>query len=109
MTDTGIKLGIICKNKNCGYCLTDKCMYPQRAFCLNISENGICENFVEKEKRQKEVSELFGQLRSEVLSDKYLYNALVASIESAIRELPTKIDRECAARRIADRIVGREE
>lgn len=109
MTDTGIKLGIICKNKNCGYCLTDRCIYPQRAFCLNISESGKCENFVEKEKIQKEISELFGQLRTEVLANKELYNALVASIESALKEISPHIDRECAASRIADRIIGREE
>ena len=108
MTDTGIKLGIICKNKKCGYCLSDRCIFPQRAFCLNISENGMCENFVEKEKCQREVSELFGQIRAEILADNNLYNALVSSIESAIKELPPRIDRECAAKRIADRIIGRE-
>lgn len=53
--------------------------------------------------------ELIIELRNQLLSDKELYNALVASIESAIKELPPRIDRECAARRIADRIIGREE
>ncbi len=53
--------------------------------------------------------ELINKLRNELLSDKELYNAFVASIESAIKELPPHIDRECAARRIADRIIGREE
>lgn len=48
-------------------------------------------------------------LRHGLLTDKELYNALVASIESAIKELPPRIDRECAARIIADRIIGREE
>lgn len=52
--------------------------------------------------------ELITELRNQFLSDKELYNAFVASIESAIRELPPRIDRECAARRIADRIIGRE-
>lgn len=53
--------------------------------------------------------ELINKLRNELLSDKELYNAFVASIESAIKELPPHIDRECAARRIADRIIGSEE
>lgn len=48
-------------------------------------------------------------LRHGLLTDKELYNALVASIESAIKELPPRIDRECAAKIIADRIIGREE
>lgn len=48
-------------------------------------------------------------IRHSFLADKTLYNAFVASIESAIKELPSCIDRECAARRIADRIIGREE
>lgn len=53
--------------------------------------------------------EIINKLRNELLSDKELYNAFVASIESALKEVPTHIDRECAARRIADRIIGREE
>lgn len=48
-------------------------------------------------------------LRHSIITDKVLYDAFVASIESAIEELPPHIDRECAARRIADRIIGREE
>lgn len=48
-------------------------------------------------------------VRDNIIEDKVLYNAFVASIESAIKELPPHIDRECAARRIADRIIGREE
>lgn len=48
-------------------------------------------------------------VRDNIIEDKVLYDAFVASIESAIKELPPCIDRECAARRIADRIIGREE
>lgn len=48
-------------------------------------------------------------LRHSIITDKVLYDAFVASIESATKELPPHIDRECAARRIADRIIGREE
>lgn len=52
--------------------------------------------------------ELFRKLQSALIEDKFLYDAFVASIESAIKELPSCIDRECAARRIADRVIGRE-
>lgn len=48
-------------------------------------------------------------IRHSFCSDGELYDAFVASIKSAIRELPPRIDRECAAKRIADRIIGVEE
>lgn len=48
-------------------------------------------------------------VRDNLIKDEVLYNCFVASIESVIRELPPRIDRECAAKRIADRIIGREE
>lgn len=57
----------------------------------------------------QENTELFQKLQEALTEDKFLYNAFVASIESAIKELPKHIDRKCAARRIADRIAGREE
>lgn len=57
----------------------------------------------------QENTELFRKLQSALIEDKVLYDAFVASVESAIKELPTRIDRTCAARRIADRIIGREE
>ena len=47
-------------------------------------------------------------IRHSFLTDKILYDAFVASIESAIKELPLCIDGECAAGRIADRIIGRD-
>lgn len=47
-------------------------------------------------------------VRNNLIEDEALYDAFVASIESTIRELPPKIDRECVARRIADRIIGTE-
>lgn len=56
----------------------------------------------------QENTELFRKLQSALIEDKVLYSAFVASIESAIKELPLRIDGECAARRIADRIIGRE-
>lgn len=57
----------------------------------------------------QENTELFRKLQSALIEDKVLYDAFVASIESAIKELPPRIDSEYAARRIADRIIGREE
>ena len=56
----------------------------------------------------QENTELFQKLQYALTEDKVLYDAFVASIESALKELPLRIDRECAARRIADRIIGRE-
>lgn len=56
----------------------------------------------------QENTELFRKLQSALIEDKVLYDAFVASIESAIKELPPHIDRECAAKRIVGRIIGRE-
>lgn len=58
---------------------------------------------------EKEIENAFCVVRNEFLNNNPMHNALTASIESAIREMPPNIDRECAARRIADRIIGREE
>ncbi len=57
----------------------------------------------------QENTELFRKLQSALIEDKVLYDAFVASIESALREMPLCIKRQYMARRIADRIVGREE
>lgn len=57
----------------------------------------------------QENTKLFRKLQSELIEDKFLYNAFVASIESALKEMPPRIDRWCAAKRIADRIIGREQ
>lgn len=46
-------------------------------------------------------------VRSSLVEDKTLYDAFVASIESALREMPPRIDMKCMAKRIADRIIGR--
>ena len=52
--------------------------------------------------------EIFRKLQSALMEDKVLYDAFVASIESALREMPSRIDMQCMAKRIADRIIGRE-
>lgn len=48
-------------------------------------------------------------IRHSFLADKTLYDAFVASIESTLLEMPSRIDIQCMAKRIADRIIGREE
>ena len=53
--------------------------------------------------------ELINKLRNELLSDKELYNAFVASIESALKELPAGTGLYDVAQMVADRIIGREE
>lgn len=59
--------------------------------------------------KAQESTELFQKLQSALIEDKVLYDAFVASIESALREMPPRIDRWCASKRIADRVIGREE
>lgn len=54
----------------------------------------------------QENTEIFRKLQSSLTEDKVLYDAFVASIESALKELLPRIDMECAVRRIADRIIG---
>lgn len=57
----------------------------------------------------QESTELFQKLQSALTEDMVLYDAFVASIASALKEMPPRIDRWYAAKRIADRIIGREE
>lgn len=75
----------------------------------DVEPKNKCDDYVSGNRETYSIHKIVSELWQELLSDKELYNALVASIESAIRELPPRIDRECAARRIADRIIGREE
>lgn len=83
--DTGIKLGITCKNANCGNLITGRCVYPERNFSLNISENGTCENFVHKERYNAEISLLINRLRTEVKANHQLRRNFVEDISQAIR------------------------
>lgn len=57
----------------------------------------------------QENTELFRKLQSALIEDKVLYNAFVASIESALREVPTGTGLYDVAQAVADRIIGREE
>lgn len=52
--------------------------------------------------------ELFQKLQSALIDDKVLYGAFVASIESAIKELPAGTGLYDIAQTVADRIIGRE-
>lgn len=47
-------------------------------------------------------------VRNNLIEDETLYDAFVENIESALLEMPTRIDIQCMAKRIADRIIGRE-
>lgn len=53
--------------------------------------------------------ELFRKLQYALTEDRVLYGAFVASIESALKELPRESDLEDVAKAVADRIIGREE
>lgn len=57
----------------------------------------------------QENTELFRKLQSAPTEDKVLYDAFVASIASALKELPRELDLQDAAQTVADRIIGREE
>lgn len=83
--DTGIKLGITCKNASCGNLITGRCVYPERNFSLNISENGTCENFIPREKYSAEISLLINRLRTEVKANHQLRRNFVEDISQAIR------------------------
>lgn len=91
-----------CEKGEC-VCMTDEDYIPH-----DVNPKNKCDDYVSRN-RETYIRKIVSELRQELLSDKRLYNALAASMESAIKELPPRIDRECAARRIADRIIGREE
>lgn len=56
----------------------------------------------------QENTELFRKLQSALNEDKVLYNAFVASIESALKEVPAGTGLYNVAQMVADRIIGRE-
>ena len=91
-----------CEKEEC-VCMTDNDYMPH-----DVNPKNKCDDYVSRDK-EKYIRKIVSEIRQELLLDKVLYDAFVASIESAIKELPAHIDRECAARRIADRIIGREE
>lgn len=84
-------------------CMTDDDYIPH-----DVDPKNKCDNYVSVN-RETYIRKIVFELRQELLTDKELYNAFVAIIESAIKEIPPCIDEDCVARRIADRIVGREE
>lgn len=53
--------------------------------------------------------ELINKLRNELLSDKELYNAFVASIASALKEIPAGTGLYDVSEAVADRIIRKEE
>lgn len=53
--------------------------------------------------------ELIMEFRNQLLSDKELYNAFVASIASALKDIPVGIGVYAVAEVVTERIIGREE
>lgn len=53
--------------------------------------------------------ELFRKLQSALIEDKFLYDAFVASIESALKEVPAGAGLYDVAQMVANRIIGMEE
>ncbi|MCI8378583.1 MAG: hypothetical protein HFH72_08695 [Lachnospiraceae bacterium] len=91
-----------CEKGKC-VCMTDSDYIPH-----DVEPKNKCDDYASRN-RETYIRKIASELQQEFLLDGKLYSALVASIESAIKELPPCIDEDCAARRIADRIVGREE
>lgn len=92
------------KCKNCKYfCIirgefnacTDRNTY--------IRENYCCDNYKPKNEIVQGNTTI---IRNTLLSNKDCYNAFVASIESALRDMLLEIQTDEAARLIADRIIG---
>lgn len=54
------------------------------------------------------IREAMSVLRHNLLADKELYNAFLASIESALKEVPAEMGLYDVAKSIADRIIGEE-
>lgn len=57
----------------------------------------------------QENTELFQKLQSALTEDKILYDAFVASIASALKEVPEGTKLYDVAKAVADRVIGREE
>lgn len=57
----------------------------------------------------QENTELFRKLQSALIEDKVLYDAFVASIASALKEVPVGTGLYDVAQTVADRIIGSKE
>lgn len=84
-------------------CVTDDDYMPH-----DVDAKNKCDDYVSRN-RETNIHKITIELRRELLSNRELYDAFVASVESALKEMPPRIDRWCASKRIADRIIGREE
>lgn len=71
-----------------------------------MNKDDVCEFQTEKVKDFQEVASKF---RCRLLYDDELYKALVASIASALKEVPAGTGLYDAAKAVADRIIGKEE
>lgn len=103
MIDAGIRLGVICKNTDCGNLISGRCVYPERAFSLNISEAGTCENFISKEEYRADISSIITRLRTEIKANYQLRRRFTENISQSIRR---EFDIEKSkADRLAERII----
>lgn len=91
-----------CENGEC-VCMTDSDYIPH-----DVDQENKCDDYVSRT-REIYVQKIVSELRQDLLSDKELYNAFVASIASALKEIPAGTGVYDVAEAVADRIIGREE
>lgn len=91
---------------NCNLC---RYYNPNYEGCvLHIKVNGKCSDFsIDGEVTGEK--EIISPAREIFLSNQEVYKGLVASIMSALGEIPSGMEKIDAAKMIADRIIGREE
>lgn len=99
-----------CATRKYGHCEKGECVCIMDSDYVphDVDPKNKCDDYVSRN-REIYIRKIVYGLRQELLLDKVLYDAFVASIESALLEMPSRIDIQCMARRIADRIIGREE
>lgn len=91
-----------CEKGEC-VCITDSDYVP-----YDVDPKDKCDDYVSRN-RGIYIRKIVSELRQELLLDKDLYNALVASIASVLKEIPAGTGLYDVAEAVADRIIGREE
>lgn len=74
----------------------------------NVEPENKCDDYVSRN-REAYIRKTVSELRQKLLEDKELYNALVESISSALKEIPEGTGLYDVVETVADRIIGREE
>lgn len=98
-------------------CATCKYGHYKKGKCVCVTDNDYiphdvvpknkCDDYVSRN-REAYIHKIVSELRQELLSDKELYNALVASVASALKEVPTRTGLYDVAQMVADRVIGTE-